>query len=659
MDRPFGSWPSPIAASSVAAQGLRLGAVSVDRANIYWLEGRPAEGGRSVLVRRSPDGRIVDLTPAPFNVRTRVHEYGGGAYVVADDVVYFSNFSDQRLYRQSARDGEEPTALTAPGSWFFADATVDRPRRRLVCVREDHGVDGHEPVTTLVGVSFDENASGAGEVLASGHDFYSTPRLNGDATRVSWICWRHPHMPWDETELWLADVDSDGAFVNQRRVAGGSGESIYQPGWLPDGSLCFASDRDGWWRLYRSSDGATPAAILANPPDRAEFGRPEWVFGTATWASASDDTLVVALTRDGRWLLGTIDLRSGTLREMGTELEPLDWLTAVRGRAVLVAGWRTSADAVVEIDLATGSVEVLRSSAPDPTGIAPADAAWLSVPEAIAFPTADGETAHAFYYAPAHAEYTGPQSERPPLIVIGHGGPTTATRDTLDLRVQFWTSRGFAVADVNYRGSSGYGRTYRRGLIGKWGIADVEDMIHTARCLAASGRADPARLIIRGGSAGGYTTLAALTFHPGVFQAGASYYGISDLEVLARDTHKFESRYLDSLVGPYPDSREAYRSRSPIHFVDRLSCALILFQGLEDKVVPPNQSEMMADAVRRKGLPVAYLTFAGEQHGFRRAETIVRCLEAELAFYAAVFRFEIADRVEPPPIDNLPRQAES
>ena len=637
----------------VAAQGLRLGGVRMDGEDVYWLEGRPAEGGRTVLVRRTRDGRCDDVTPAPFNVRTRVHEYGGGAYTVADKAVYFSNFSDQRIYRVSPSTAVAPAAMTAEGRCFYADAVIDAPHRRLVCVREDHTAAG-EPVTTLAAVALDGGGRDTGEVVASGYDFYSSPRLNAAATRIAWLCWTHPHMPWDETELWVADVDAAGRFINPERLAGGAGESIYQPDWLPDGSLCFASDRDGWWRLYRTRERSI-VPLLKDPPARTEFGRPEWVFGSATWAAANDNTLVTSFTRDGTWHLGVIDMSAGELRVLPTVLQPQEWLTAASNQAVLVAGSTTIADAVVRMELGSGEVQVLRSSTSDSAdaGARP-DPGDLSIPTAIEFPTSGGDIAHAFFYAPCSAASSGPPDERPPLIVIGHGGPTTAARNTLDLKIQFWTSRGFAVADVNYRGSSGYGREYRQRLAGAWGVVDVEDMIHVARFLAASGRADAERLIIRGGSAGGYTTLAALTFHPGVFHAGASYYGICDLEVLARDTHKFESRYLDSLVGPYPARRDLYHDRSPIHFVDQLACALILFQGLEDQVVPPNQSSMMAEAVRANGLPVAYLTFAGEQHGFRKADTIIRSLEAELAFYGAVFGFAIADPIEAPAIDNLP-----
>jgi dipeptidyl aminopeptidase/acylaminoacyl peptidase len=628
----------------VAAQGVRLGAPNLDGEDIYWLEGRPAEGGRSVLVRRTPDGRISDVTDPPFNVRSRVHEYGGGAYAVSRGTAYFSNFADGRLYRASTIDGSPPTALTADGEWYFADAVIDHARGRLICVREDHSVKGKEAINTLVSISTDGSPLTGGEVIASGYDFYSTPRLSPDGRRLCWICWRHPNMPWDGTELWVADVTAEGALEHARRVAGGPTESIYQPGWGPEGSLYFASDRDGWWRLYRYESEVTP--VLASPPSRAEFGRPEWVFGTSTWTMAAANLMVASYTRDGRWRLAGIrldqgsggrgDLPTGTLNEVPMDLEPFEWVKATPTHAVIVAASPTQPEAVVRVGLESGSIEVLRSSQSqtDHEGLS-----CYSTPEPVEFPTRSGGTAHAFYYPPFNRECIGPEGERPPLIVITHGGPTTATRDTLDLRVQYWTSRGFAIADVNYSGSSGYGREYRDRLKGQWGVSDVAEVIDAAGFLVSAGKADPQRLIIRGASAGGYTTLAALAFHPDVFTAGASYYGIADLEVLARDTHKFESRYLDSLIGPYPAMRDTYRARSPIHFVDRLSCALILFQGLEDQVVPPNQSEMMAAAVRARGLPVAYLTFAGEQHGFRRAETIVRSLEAELAFYREVFRF--------------------
>ena len=677
--KPYGTWPSPVSAGVVADQGLRLGSVALDGDDIYWLEGRPAEGGRNVLIRRSPDGRVAELTPPGFNVRTRVHEYGGGAYVVANGTVYFSNFADQRIYRiggsteqdppyepkgstkqdppyeaKQEPSYEAPVPITPEGDWFYADATFDSSRRRLICVREDHTGRDREAVTTLVSIPVDGEPH-AGDVVVAGHDFYSTPRLSPDGSLLAWISWRHPNMPWDGTELWVADVTATGALRDARLIAGSASESIYQPGWSPDGVLHFVSDREGWWRIYRCAGaevrgcaGANIVPVLAVPPAEAEFGRPQWIFGSATWAFSGDTRMVVSYSTKGRWYLGIVDIGAGTLTQVGSGLEPGEWLAATSTHAVLVVASATTSDAVVKIDLESGSVETLRAAS-----ALEIDPGYISVPEAIEFPTAGNLTAHAFYYPPRNKDCGAAWDERPPLVVIGHGGPISAAHSALDLKVQFWTSRGFAVVDVNYGGSSGFGTAYRRRLNGQWGIVDVADTINAATYLVSRGQADANRLIVRGGSAGGYTTLAALTFYPELFKAGASYYGISDLEVLIQDSHKFEARCLDILVGPYPAMKEVYRARSPIYFVDRLSCPLILFQGLEDKVVPPNQSKMMADAVRAKRRPVAYLTFEGEQHGFRKAETIVRSHEAELYFYGAVFGFTPADRIEPIAIDNL------
>jgi dipeptidyl aminopeptidase/acylaminoacyl peptidase len=664
--RPYGTWPSPISAAVAASQGLRLGAPAVDGGDVYWLEGRPSEGGRNVLVRRSPDGTLAELTPPGFNVRTRVQEYGGGAYVVRDGAVVFSNFADQRLYRleRGAAPGSMPVPITPEGRWHYADGTFDSQRRRLICVREDHTVDGREAVTTLVAVPLDGPAS-AGTVLAEGYDFYSTPRLSPDSSRLAWLCWRHPQMPWDGTELWVAGVAPDGSLRDARRVAGGPTESIYQPGWSPDGVLHFVSDRDGRWRLYKTRGPGSSASAKATadkldagmelelvnpgPPLDAEVGRPQWILGTATWAFTDPSHLVLAYTRLGRWALGLADLETGTFRDLAPGLEPGEWLATAGDEVMLVAGSATRLDAVVAVDARAGTVRELRAVAAG----AAIDPGYLSVPEAVEFPTANGTTAHAFFYAPHNRDCAPVPGERPPLIVIGHGGPIAAADSTLDYKVQFWTSRGFAVADVNYGGSTGFGRDYRRRLNGEWGVVDVVDSVRAAQHFVAAGMADPDRLIIRGGSAGGFTTLAALTQFPEVFKAGASYYGVSDLEALAHDSHKFEARCLDILVGPYPAMKALYEARSPIHAVDKLACPLILFQGLEDKVVPPNQSEMMAGALRAKGRPVAFVAFEGEQHGFRKAENIIRSLEAELYFYGAVFGFAPADVIEPVAIDNL------
>ncbi|HEY7189491.1 MAG TPA: prolyl oligopeptidase family serine peptidase [Vicinamibacterales bacterium] len=685
MIKPYGTWPSPLSAQIVATQGLRLGSVALDGDDIYWVEGRASEAGRNVLVRRTADGRISDVTPPGFNVRTRVHEYGGGAYVVANGEIFFSNFSDQRIYRSvvstdagsdrlrqgyggppelHAKAEDPPYTVTPQGKCFYADATFDARRRRLICVREDHSQPDREAITTLVSIPVGRRGGSskrrrggslnppqhAGDVIASGYDFYSTPRLSPDGSTLAWLSWRHPQMPWDGTELWTARVTEAGTLADATRVAGGETESIYQPGWSPDGTLYFASDRDGWWTLYRAegSDRSRVARVIKAVPGDAEFGRPQWIFGSATWAFVDPSRLLVSYTRVGRWFLATVDVASGVMLDLAPGLEPHDWLVATSTHAVLVAGWAARPAAVVRVDLEQQTVETLRASS-----TLSLDEGNVSVPESIEFANARGERTHAFYYPPRNATVAAPDGDRPPLIAISHGGPTTAANATLDLKVQYWTTRGFAVVDVNYGGSTGFGRPYRQRLNRQWGIVDVEDVVNAARFLVSKKLADPRCLMVRGGSAGGYTTLAALTFHPEAFTAGASYYGISDIEVLAHDTHKFESRYLDTLVGPYPEAREIYRARSPIHFVDRLSCPLILFQGLEDKVVPPNQSEMMANAVRDKGLPVAYLAFEGEQHGFRKAETIVRSLEAELYFYGAVFGFSPADTIEPVTIDNL------
>jgi len=652
---PYGTWTSRISATTVAEQGLRLGFVAFDGDDIYWLEGRPQEGGRNVLVRRRADGTVVDVTPPGHNVRSRVHEYGGGAYVVSNRVVYYSNFADQRIYRTSisetSREGlSHSDPVTPEGKWFYADATVDERRRRLICVREDHTYEGHEPVNTLVSIPLDGDPN-AGHVIASGYDFYSTPRLNHDGSRLCWLSWRHPQMPWDGTELWAATFNDGGLLENLELVAGGPHESVFQPGWSPGGTLYFVSDRTGWWSLYRCDVGREPfdvQPVLWQQPDEAEFGRPQWMFGWTTWACMDERRMVTAYARRARWSLALVDTATGTLTNIATDLEPLEWVTANATHALYVGASPSHAPAVARSDVVTGATEILRSSSS-----LTLDRRDISIPDAIEFPTEGGVSAHAFYYPPGNAGHHALPSERSPLIVISHGGPTMQTKAVLDLQVQFWTSRGFAVVDVNYGGSTGYGREYRQRLNYHWGIVDVDDNINAARYLVEQGVADPDRLIIRGGSAGGYTTLAALTFHPEVFRAGASYYGVSDVEALAKDTHKFESRYLDTLIGPYPEEKEVYRERSPIHFTDRLSCALIVFQGLEDKVVPPDQSERMAHAVDAKGLPVAYLAFEGEQHGFRRAETIIRCLEAELYFYGAVCTFTPAGPLTPIQIDNL------
>ena len=641
MTRRCGAWESPISASLVATGAVRMRNITVDDDDLYWVEARPKEHGRHVVVRSTPLGRLTDVTPAGSNVRTRVHEYGGAAYTVSHGTVCYVEDTDQRVY--ILKGDKAPIALTPRGEWRYADFRVHPSRGWLVCVREDRTTRGLEPANTLVALGLDGPPS-AGRVLASGHDFYSTPRFSPDGLRLSWLAWRHPNMPWDMTELWLADVTSGGELSQPRCVAGGGEESIFQPGWSPDGVLYFVSDRTGWWNLYRKhGDRIEEVHSIA-----AEFGRPHWEFGTSTWAFADERRLVAASAQHGRWSLCVVDTVTGDITAVPTEFEPAESIAGTSGHVVCFGRSPLQPDTVVRVNLDNGFTQTLRVATTLETS-----SEYLSVPEAIEFAT-DGElSAHAFYYAPRNRDHVPRKGELPPLIVVAHGGPTAATSVQLNLEIQYWTSRGFAVVDVNYGGSTGYGRVYRQRLNGHWGLVDVADCVNAAKHLVRAGKVDAQRLIIRGRSAGGYVTLAALTFHPGVFSAGASYYGIGDIEAMARDTHKFESRYFDSLIGPYPASRDAFVARSPVHFVDQLSCPLIIFQGLEDKVVPPQQSQLMADAVRDRGLPVALLTFEGEQHGFRKACSTTRCLEAELFFYGAVFDFTPADPVTPVPIDNL------
>ncbi|HUE88205.1 MAG TPA: prolyl oligopeptidase family serine peptidase [Vicinamibacterales bacterium] len=675
----YGTWKSPLTAARVTAGALRFDHLVVDGDDLYWSEGRASEAGRYVVVRRTPDGRLSDVTPDGFNVRSRLHEYGGAAYTVHEGTVYFSNFADQRVYRQAP--GRAPDAITAEGC-FYADAHVDPRRDRLLCVREDHR--GAAVINTIVSVAIDGRAE---HVLVSGADFYSDPALSRDGSRLAWLQWNHPSMPWDGTRLWVAEVDGDGTLGPREHVAGGDSESIFQPEWAPDGTLIYASDRTGWWNLYRWAGGAGRAGGAggaggagragraggaggaggeheALAPMAAEFGKPQWVFSQTTFCFLDATRIAATYTEEGRWKLGILDLDTRRFDRIDLSLEPVDCICATSRDVFFIGGSPTHPPAIARvvrraIDAAVSPGEVpARPPRVEVAVIRAATAdrisdARISPAQPVTFDSS-GQPVHAFYYPPKNPDNFAPDGELPPLMVMSHGGPTAASTDVLDARIQFWTSRGFAVLDVNYSGSTGFGRAYRDRLKGRWGLVDVTDCVNGAAHLVARGQADPDRLIIRGGSAGGYTTLAALTFHD-TFKAGASHYGVSDVEVLAQDTHKFESRYLDSLIGPYPEARDLYRARSPIHFADRLSAALILFQGLEDKVVPPNQAETMADAARRKGLPVAYVPFEGEQHGFRKAENIIRSLEAELYFYGAVFGFTPADPLEPVAIDNLPR----
>lgn len=640
-EAPYGSWKSPITADLIVSGAIGLNQPAIDGADIYWLEMRPSEGGRQVIVKRDEQGQLSDINPAPFNARTRVHEYGGGDYLVSNGAVYFSNFADQRLYKQMADEAPQP--ITPAAEMRYAEAIIDSARDRIICVREDHSVPGREASNALVALNANGN-HGCGEVLVSGNDFYSSPRLSPDGTKLVWLTWNHPNMPWDGTELWQAQVTADGSLTEATLIAGGKEESIFQPQWSPDGELYFISDRSGWWNLYRFHEGQV--VTITNLP--GEIGVPQWIFGLSCYAFASPQQIVCIYYVLGMARLAVIDTKTLELAPVDIPYTDLGFIRAAEGQAVFRAGSPTSAPVIVRFDLQSRTVETLRRS--NNLNLEPG---YLSAPEAIEFPTTDGLKAHGFYYAPRNRDYRAPAGELPPLLVKSHGGPTSAAPTALSLNIQYWTSRGVAVLDVNYGGSSGYGREYRERLNGKWGVVDVDDCANGAKYLVARGDVDPNRLMITGGSAGGYTTLCALTFRD-TFKAGASHYGVSDAEALTAETHKFESRYLDNLFGPYPERRDIYYERSPINFTEQLSCPVIFFQGLEDRVVPPNQAELMVDALQRKGVPVAYVPFAGEQHGFRQAQNIKRSLDGELYFYSRVFGFELADQVEPIEISNLP-----
>jgi dipeptidyl aminopeptidase/acylaminoacyl peptidase len=640
---PYGSWRSPITADLIVAETVGLGQVSLDGDDIYWTESRPTEGGRSVLVRHTADGDHCEVTPAPLNVRSRVHEYGGGAFAVHEGLVISSHFADNRLYRLDPAKGEtEPHPITPEADWRYADFVIDSAHNRLLCVREDHPRSGDEPVNNIVAIPLD--GQGEQQVVVSGPDFVASPRLSPEGSRLAWLSWDHPNMPWDGTELWIADLDGDGKPEGTRLVAGEPNESIFQPEWSPDGKLHFVSDRTGWWNIYRAGDDGEIEPLY---PMEAEFGVPQWVFGQSTYGFAGDDRIICAHNQQGIWRLASLDIANGRFDVFDTHFTAIGQVRVGGGKVVCVAGSPTEPSQVACLDLATGERETLRRSSE-----VTVDPGYVSVPESVEFPSGGGLSSHAFFYRPANKDFAAPKDERPPLLVQSHGGPTASTDATFDLGIQYWTSRGFAVLDVNYGGSTGYGREYRERLKGRWGIVDVEDCANGAHYLAERGEVDPERLTIRGWSASGYTTLAALTFRD-TFAAGASYFGVSDLEALAKETHKFESRYLDSLVGAYPEQRDSYLERSPLHYAERLSCPIILFQGLDDKVVPPDQAESMHEAVKAKGLPVAHVTFEGEDHGFRRAENIKRTYDAELFFYSKVYGFELPDPVEAVEIANL------
>ena len=670
---PFGSWATPLTSEVVVAAAVRLGEVRVDGGDVVWAEGRPAEGGRTQLVRRRADGRTDDLLPEGRNARTAVHEYGGAAWWVRDGVVWFTDWADQRLYRLVP--GDAPVPLTPEPAWprgdRYADGEPTADGARIVCVRERHVGDAasgsltEEPPPGGVGSSdkrgvhneivvLDARTPGEPDVLVTGPDFVAAPRLSPDGGTLAWLQWNHPAMPWDAAQLVVRDLATGEETV----VAGGPGESASEPRWRPDGSLWFLSDRTDWWNLYRWQPGTDIAPVVRI---EADIGVPAWGFGTARYAVLDDGRVVVARWRDG---FDGLALRGpdGAVADLDLPFTALGAVVAAGPDAVVVvAGSPTAEPGVHRVELGPGSepADALRCTtlrAPRDLGLHPDD---LSVPELVRFPSVDGagepRSGYALFYPPANPRFRGPDDERPPLLVVIHGGPTGKAVPVLDVGVQYWTSRGFAVVDVDYGGSAGYGRPYRELLRDSWGVVDVADCLAAARTLAQRGRVDPERLCIRGRSAGGYTTLAALARADTPFAAGADHFGVADLEALARDTHKFESRYLDGLIGPYPAAREVYVERSPITHVEEFARPLIVLQGSEDAVVPPAQSEAIVAALRSRSVPVAYLLFDGEQHGFRVAANVRRALDAELSFYAQVLGFPLppGEDIAPVEVENL------
>lgn len=626
---PYGSWTSEISADLLTSGNVRLSEARLYDGRAYWLEGRPAEKGRSVLVEYTPEHGKRDLLPAPLSVRSKAHEYGGGCYTVGDGRVYFILAADQRIYRMPL-DGTVPEPITPEGPYHYADLILDNTRQRLICVQEDESLSDHEAIARIVAIDLNsgKNNSETPYVLAEGADFYSNPALNPAGDRLSFLQWHHPNMPWDATELMLAELDSSGKVAQTSKIAGDENESIFQPQWSASGELYYVSDRNNWWNLYRHGNDQ-PIWGKA-----AEFATPQWVFGMSTYGFIDPKQIFCTFTENGCWKLALLDLTDGSKRILEHPGCDFESISCDGGKAVFITSGPTDFPSVAQYNAEQNQFKTLASSST-------IDLAENLMSRAQAIEFSVGErTVHAFYYAPCNPAFTVQTDERPPLIVFSHGGPTGATSAGLNLKVQYWTSRGFAILDVNYSGSTGYGRIYRDRLQDKWGILDVEDVCAGANYLVDGGLADPARLLIKGGSAGGYTVLAALAFHD-TFSAGASHYGIGDLTTLARDTHKFESRYLDKLVGPWPQAEAVYRERSPIEHIEKLNCPVIFFQGMEDKVVPPNQAEAMVNALKERGLPVAYITFADEGHGFRSADSIKMALEGELEFYSRIFDFPL------------------
>jgi dipeptidyl aminopeptidase/acylaminoacyl peptidase len=633
----FGSWKSPITTDLMLSDSVGLGEISVYGNDVYWIEMRPQEKGRYVVVKRTPDGQQTDVIPAEFNARSRVHEYGGGSYLMTEKGLVFTNFSDQALYLVNSEN--DCLQLTYSEACRYADMIYDKNNERLICVREDHSDENNEAVNTIVAVSLSERKDE--QILVEGADFYSNPRISYDGKQLCWISWQHPNMPWDNTSLYLAEINNGGELAASVHIAGGNNEAVCQPVWSPDNTLYFVSDRSNWWNLCCVTSDTNEHVIESIIEIEAEFAVPQWSFRECNYDFVNKDSILAIYRQKGLAYIALININEKLLETLELPYTDFDSIVSNENKSWFLAASPTKFPSVIEYDIKQKKSSVLRKA-----NNLSIDEKNISIGEFLNFPVDNNNNAHAFFYRPENKDFIGLDGEKPPLMVISHGGPTGESHNGLKMVVQFFSSRGFAVLDVNYGGSSGYGRAYRQRLNGEWGIVDVNDCSKAALYVAEQGWVDKERLAIRGGSAGGFTTLAALAFTD-VFKAGASHYGVSDLEALAMETHKFESRYMDSMIGPYPEEQELYKMRSPVHAVDKLSCPVIFFQGLEDKIVLPNQAEMMVDALKEKGIPVAYIAYEGEQHGFRQAKNIKRTLEAELYFYSMIFNFECADEIEP------------
>ena len=691
--RPYGSWSSPITPALMTDARPAFDYPTSHNGKLYWLESRPWENGRSVVVEKNKQGQVRDLVPAPLSVRSKVHEYGGTPYIVIGNMLYFCLQDDQRIYRiniasehtagseQAIPEPITPAPTETSDSYRFADFCYDKSRNRLICVAEINSPALREPENCIVTISLENASPNSSSTrpspareqsvirLVTGSDFYAYPRVNPAGNRLCWIDWNHPDMPWDSTRLYEAEIYPDGSLgdtvliVGQNDEADEPAQAIFQPQYSPHGQLHYVSDINNWWNIYRIDTRNTDilnTGTARRPPQpeclcelEAEFATPLWVLGMSTYGFCDDGTLLCCYSQNGQWQLAKIS--NGQREDIATPYTAISAVHCAGG-----AGWFIGAAPDREAELVAINPHSYQLSIEQKASPLPIDNGNLSTPVAMQFSphkqgTNDSNSpqCHGFYYPPCNAQTTGPADEQPPLIVMCHGGPTGATSTGLNLKIQFWTSRGFAVLDLNYRGSTGYGRTYRHQLDGAWGIADIEDVVLATQQLVDRQLADPERLAIRGSSAGGYTVLAALTFTD-TFKAGACLYGIGDLETLARDTHKFESRYLDRLVGSYPESQQLYRQRSPVHFTNQLNCPVIFFQGLDDKVVPPQQAVSMVKALREQKIPVAYLPFPGEGHGFRAAQTVQQVFNAELYFYSKVFGFELPESLPAITIDNLP-----